>query len=196
MKNGMRNSAEVQLRTGSARPQEAADRDQRHQLPRQRPDAHRPAVHDAGLQQGPVEQEHSDTGRAQPPRSAALCFYGFLEGLRGKLMARVGITFDHRLAPTLFSATLKLPLHFGPHARNHDPLQDLAIIRNFLMGAGPVALLDLPWIPLYFAILSSCTRSCFLRPPAALCSSWSSAWSTSSSPKARSRTATQAHWQR
>src|SRR5215218_1342520 len=81
------------------------------------------------------------------------CFYGFLEGLRGRLMTRVGITFDHRLAPTLFSATLKLPLHFGPHARNHDPLQDLATIRNFLMGAGPSAMLDLPWIPLYFAIL-------------------------------------------
>jgi ATP-binding cassette subfamily C protein len=80
-------------------------------------------------------------------------FYGFLESLRGKLMARVGITFDHRLAPTLFSATLRLPLHFGPHARNHDPLQDLAMIRNFLMGAGPGALLDLPWIPLYFGIL-------------------------------------------
>ena len=68
-------------------------------------------------------------------------------------MARVGITFDHRLAPTLFNATLRLPLQFGPHARNHDPLQDLATIRNFLMGAGPGALLDLPWIPLYFAIL-------------------------------------------
>jgi ATP-binding cassette subfamily C protein len=81
------------------------------------------------------------------------CFYGFLEGLRGKLMARVGITFDHRLAPSLFLATLRLPLHFGPHARQHDPLQDLATIRNFLMGAGPSALLDLPWIPLYFAIL-------------------------------------------
>jgi ATP-binding cassette, subfamily C, bacterial PrsD len=81
------------------------------------------------------------------------CFYGFLEGLRGKLMARVGITFDHRLAPTLFNITLRLPLHFGPHARNHDPLQDLASIRNFLMGAGPAALLDLPWIPLYFGIL-------------------------------------------
>ncbi|MGO9431430.1 type I secretion system permease/ATPase [Rhodoblastus sp.] len=81
------------------------------------------------------------------------CFYGFLEGLRGKLMARVGITFDHRLAPSLFVATLRLPLHFGPHARQHDPLQDLATIRNFLMGSGPSALLDLPWIPLYFAIL-------------------------------------------
>ncbi|WP_262297661.1 type I secretion system permease/ATPase [Microvirga sesbaniae] len=80
-------------------------------------------------------------------------FYGLLEALRGKLMARVGITFDHRLAPTLFEATLKLPLHFGPHARNHDPLQDLAAIRNYLMGPGPVALLDLPWMPIYFAIL-------------------------------------------
>jgi ATP-binding cassette, subfamily C, bacterial PrsD len=81
------------------------------------------------------------------------CFYGFLEGLRGKLMARVGITFDHKLAPSLFLATLRLPLHFGPHARQYDPLQDLAMIRNFLMGGGPAALLDLPWIPLYFAIL-------------------------------------------
>ncbi|MBV8473848.1 MAG: type I secretion system permease/ATPase, partial [Hyphomicrobiales bacterium] len=81
------------------------------------------------------------------------CFYGFLEGLRGKFMARVGIAFDHRLAPSLFQATLRLPLHFGPHARQHDPLQDLATIRNFLMSAAPSALLDLPWLPLYFAIL-------------------------------------------
>jgi ATP-binding cassette, subfamily C, bacterial PrsD len=80
-------------------------------------------------------------------------FYGLLESLRGRLMARVGITFDHRLAPMLFEATLRLPLHFGPHARQHDPLQDLASIRNYLMSPGPVALLDLPWIPIYFAIL-------------------------------------------
>jgi ATP-binding cassette, subfamily C, bacterial PrsD len=81
------------------------------------------------------------------------CFYGFLEWLRGKLMARVGIAFDHKLAPSLFHATLRLPLHFGPHARQYDPLQDLATVRNFLMGAGPSALLDLPWIPIYIAIL-------------------------------------------
>ncbi len=95
------------------------------------------------------------------PTLVALCllalllysFYGFLEGLRGKLMARVGIAFDHKLAPSLFLTTLQLPLHFGPHARQHDPLQDLATIRNFVMGGGPSALLDLPWIPLYFAIL-------------------------------------------
>ncbi len=80
-------------------------------------------------------------------------FYGLLEGLRGKLLARLGITFDHRLAPMLFATTLRLPLHFGPHARLHDPLQDLASIRNYLMGPGPIALLDLPWMPIYFAVL-------------------------------------------
>ena len=80
-------------------------------------------------------------------------FYGLLEGLRGKLLARLGITFDHRLAPMLFATTLRLPLHFGPHARHHDPLQDLASIRNYLMGPGPIALLDLPWMPIYFAVL-------------------------------------------
>ena len=80
-------------------------------------------------------------------------FYGLLEVMRGKLMTRVGITFDHRLAPSLFDATLRLPLYFGPHARQHDPLQDLASIRNYLMGQGPAALLDLPWIPLYFGVL-------------------------------------------
>lgn len=80
-------------------------------------------------------------------------FYGFLEGLRGKLMARVGIAFDHRLAPGLFNATLRLPLTFGHQSREHDPLQDLAVIRNYLMGQGPATLLDLPWIPLYYSIL-------------------------------------------
>jgi PrtD family type I secretion system ABC transporter len=80
-------------------------------------------------------------------------FYGLLECLRGKLMARIGTAFDTRLAPRLFDATLKLPLYLGAHARNHDPLQDLALIRIFLMGAGPIALLDMPWIPIYFGFL-------------------------------------------
>src|SRR5262249_11101847 len=80
-------------------------------------------------------------------------FYGLLECLRGKLMARIGTAFDTRLAPRLFDATLKLPLYLGAHARNHDPLQDLAVIRIFLMGAGPIALLDMPWIPIYFGFL-------------------------------------------
>ncbi len=79
--------------------------------------------------------------------------YGLFEAMRTKLLARIGTSFDHRLAPMLFNATLRLPLQFGPHARNHDPLQDLATVRNFLMGPAPGALFDLPWMPIYFAFL-------------------------------------------
>jgi ATP-binding cassette subfamily C protein PrsD len=79
--------------------------------------------------------------------------YGAFELLRSKLLSRIGTSFDQRLAPMLFGATLRLPLHLGPHARNYDPLQDLATIRNFLMGPAPVAIFDLPWMPIYFAIL-------------------------------------------
>ena len=79
--------------------------------------------------------------------------YGAFEALRSKLLARIGTSFDHRLAPMLFSATLRLPLYLGSHARNHDPLQDLATVRNFLMGPAPTAVFDLPWMPIYFAIL-------------------------------------------
>lgn len=153
MKNGMRNSAEAQLRT--------ALRTLRKPL------IGISAISCLGnilMLTGPIFMMlvyNKVLSSKSIPTLAALSllalllygFYGLLEALRGKLMARVGITFDHRLAPTLFEATLKLPLHFGPHARNHDPLQDLAAIRNYLMGPGPVALLDLPWMPIYFGIL-------------------------------------------
>ncbi len=79
--------------------------------------------------------------------------YGVFEAMRSKLLARIGTSFDHRLAPRLFDATLRLPLYFGQHARKHDPLADLANVRNFLMGSAPTALFDLPWMPIYFAFL-------------------------------------------
>ncbi len=80
--------------------------------------------------------------------------YGILEMMRSKILARVGTTLDHSLAPRLFEATLRLPLFMGPHSKKADPLQDLAIVRNYLMGSGPTAVFDLPWMPLYFIFLA------------------------------------------
>ena len=33
-----------------------------------------------------------------------------------------------------------------------QPIRDLDTVRNFLIGVGPIALFDLPWMPLYLAI--------------------------------------------
>ena len=80
--------------------------------------------------------------------------YGVLEGMRTKLLARVGTTIDHALAPRLFEATLRLPLYMGPHSKAHDPLQDVATIRNYMMSPAPAAVFDVPWMPIYFAFLT------------------------------------------
>jgi ATP-binding cassette subfamily C protein len=47
---------------------------------------------------------------------------------------------------------VRLPLHAGDHGDGNLPLRDLDAIRSYLSGLGPVALFDLPWIPLYLAV--------------------------------------------
>ena len=45
------------------------------------------------------------------------------------------------------------PLRAGRQGDGLQPLRDLDQIRAFLAGAGPLALFDLPWMPLYLADL-------------------------------------------
>ena len=45
-----------------------------------------------------------------------------------------------------------MPLRIGSRSEGDQPLRDLDAIRSFFSSLGPVALFDLPWIPLYLAI--------------------------------------------
>jgi ATP-binding cassette, subfamily C, type I secretion system permease/ATPase len=47
---------------------------------------------------------------------------------------------------------MRLPLKIGARSDGTQPLRDLDAVRSYLSGLGPVALFDLPWIPLYLAI--------------------------------------------
>jgi ATP-binding cassette subfamily C protein len=47
---------------------------------------------------------------------------------------------------------MRLPLKIGARGDATQPLRDLDAVRSYLSGLGPVALFDLPWIPLYLAI--------------------------------------------
>ena len=52
------------------------------------------------------------------------------------------------------STTRSFECHCASAVRNDgtQPLRDLDAVRSYLSGLGPVALFDLPWIPLYLAI--------------------------------------------
>jgi PrtD family type I secretion system ABC transporter len=80
------------------------------------------------------------------------CFQGLLDLIRSRILVRIGQSLDETLGPAVHDRLLRLPLAAGKAGEGLQPLRDLDGVRAFLSGAGPVALFDLPWIPLYLGL--------------------------------------------
>lgn len=76
-------------------------------------------------------------------------FYALIELVRSRLAIRFGALIDESLSRHVFRALVKSPRRAG----GTDPVRDLDSIRQFLSGPGPVALFDLPWLPLYLGVI-------------------------------------------
>jgi ATP-binding cassette subfamily C protein len=79
--------------------------------------------------------------------------FGVLDLLRGRAVAGLGVRLDRALRGKVFSAVLQLPLRSDARAGAAQPVRDLDQIRSFVAGPGPVALLDLPWLPIYLVFV-------------------------------------------
>ncbi|MGI8524993.1 MAG: type I secretion system permease/ATPase [Pseudolabrys sp.] len=77
---------------------------------------------------------------------------GILDTIRGRVLARIGASLDEALNARVFDTIARLPLKVGQRADGLQPMRDLDSIRAFLSGLGPVAMFDLPWLPIYLAI--------------------------------------------
>ena len=84
--------------------------------------------------------------------SALYGFYAFLEALRSRMATRFGNVIDASIGERLFAASIRLKLITGAPA-NADPVRDGDTLRQFVSGPGPMALLDLPWLPIYMAVV-------------------------------------------
>ncbi|WP_150287114.1 type I secretion system permease/ATPase [Rhabdaerophilum calidifontis] len=80
-------------------------------------------------------------------------FQGILDIIRSRLLVRMGSRVDQILGARVYAVTLALPLRGGRSGDGLQPLRDLDTIRAFLAGQGPVAILDLPWMPVYLALV-------------------------------------------
>jgi PrtD family type I secretion system ABC transporter len=81
--------------------------------------------------------------------------YGFmaiLEWVRVQVLARIARRWDEEIADGLFRAVLTEE-RAGQPARVFSPLRDLDTVRNFIAGAGPRAMLDAPWVPVYLGVI-------------------------------------------
>ncbi len=79
--------------------------------------------------------------------------FGALDFLRSRIMVRVGLRFDRLLRGKVFGAVLLLPLRTRQSAHALQPIRDLEQLRGFISGPGPTALFDLPWMPVYLALI-------------------------------------------
>ena len=76
----------------------------------------------------------------------------FAEWSRSRLLVRTGVKLDKHLDSRVFNASFAS--HLGMLGANPtQPFADLTNIRQFLTGTGLFALLDVPWTPIYLAVL-------------------------------------------
>ncbi|MER8827800.1 type I secretion system permease/ATPase [Mesorhizobium sp. M0938] len=79
-------------------------------------------------------------------------FQGALELIRSRVLVRIGMALDARLSGQVYTALMRLPLRTKLAGDGLQSLRDLDQVRSFMSSAGPIALFDLPWVPLYLAI--------------------------------------------
>ena len=77
---------------------------------------------------------------------------GTLDALRQRLMARIAAAFAATLRPLAHAATLRLAAA-GQARAAALPEQDVERVRAFLAGSGPTVLIDLPFAPLFLALV-------------------------------------------
>jgi len=88
----------------------------------------------------------------------AYAFQGILDVIRSRIVVRGAALLDQRLGDTVHRSVIALGARGGSAAQAHQPIRDLDQIRAFLTGSGPIAIVDLPWMPFFLAI-------CFLIHP-------------------------------
>jgi ATP-binding cassette subfamily C protein len=77
---------------------------------------------------------------------------GFIDAIRSRILVRIGQSVDEAMSLRIYDTVVRLPLRLGSRGDGTQPIRDLDAVRGFLSGAGPSALCDLPWMPVYLAI--------------------------------------------
>lgn len=78
---------------------------------------------------------------------------GLFEWVRTRVMSRLAMRLDRALRRRVFAIVLALPLCRREGGDGAHPIGALDQVRGFLSSAGPVALMDLPWMPFYLALV-------------------------------------------
>jgi ATP-binding cassette subfamily C protein len=74
-----------------------------------------------------------------------------LDAVRARVLTRASVRLDRRIAPRLMTAIIERPA--GAASSLSQPLRDFDNFRQFVSGSGIHAIFDLPWAPIYIAMI-------------------------------------------
>lgn len=86
-------------------------------------------------------------------------FQAAIDIVRSRILVRVARALDAAISPRLFEAMTLLAVNSGLKIDASQPGRDFDNVKSFLVGGGPSAFFDLPWMPIYIVI-------CYLFHPA------------------------------
>ena len=88
--------------------------------------------------------------------SALLCgafaLQAVMDLIRSRVVTRSAGFLDEHLCAVVHKAVIRLSAAGRQTGEAHEPVRDLDQIRTFLTGQGPIAIVDLPWIPVFLLI--------------------------------------------
>ena len=79
-------------------------------------------------------------------------FMGGMELIRSRVLVRIGNGLEDSLKERTFGIWMKQGL-YGQLGAASRPLNDLSSVKAFMSGSGPGAMFDLPWTPLFIAVI-------------------------------------------
>ena len=86
---------------------------------------------------------------------------GMFDVIRSQVLVRIGAQLDPKLAPLAHRVAIDMPRFGFSTAEALERGRDVDTVRGFLGSQGPIALFDLPWMPVFLI---------FVYMPAPVCS--------------------------
>ncbi|HTN62085.1 MAG TPA: type I secretion system permease/ATPase [Devosia sp.] len=80
-------------------------------------------------------------------------FQGLFDVIRSQILVRMGSRLDRRIAPMAHQVAIDMPRFGFSTAEALERGRDVDTVRGFLGSQGPMALFDLPWMPLFLVFV-------------------------------------------
>jgi PrtD family type I secretion system ABC transporter len=78
---------------------------------------------------------------------------GLFETIRSQVLVRIGAALDRKLGPLAHKVAIDMPRYGFSSAEALERGRDVDTLRNFLASQAPMALFDLPWLPVYITFV-------------------------------------------